>query len=82
MVQFLAVNNRSTATVTRNAQHTYADGVKKRRGGRPKKSITASEMAKRRWAKLTAAERKQYSERMIAALRAKRAKHQKPPPPE
>ena len=67
--------------MTRTAQHTYADGVKKRRGGRPKKPITASEMAKRRWAKLTAAERKQYSEKMIAALRAKRAK-QKPPPSE
>jgi hypothetical protein len=44
------------------------------------KPITASEMAKRRWAKLTAAERKQYSEKMIAALRAKRAKQKLPPP--
>ena len=65
--------------MTRTAKHTYADGVKKRSGGRPKKPITASEMAKRRWAKLTAAERKAYSEKMIAALRAKRAKQKSPP---
>jgi hypothetical protein len=54
--------------------------MKKRRGGGKKKAaLTASQMARKRWSKLSAEQRREYALKMVEAKRLKRLARLKKP---